>query len=246
MDEAGQNLTLDQLLSLLACGKMELIGQFVRGSNTTLLVQLKEGSHQIRAVYKPVKGEYPLFDFPDRTLAKRETAAYLLSEWLGWQLVPPTVFRKSGLLGAGSLQFYIDHDPNTHYFSMTASERQRLKPVALFDVMVNNADRKGSHIVFDRSGKIWVIDHGVCFHVEEKLRTVIWDFEGEEIPAHLLADLERAQSGLKRGGELFECLHVYLSIAELLALEQRIRILLKTRTYPLLPADRCAIPYPPL
>ena len=246
MDEAGQNLTQDQLISLLARGKMELIGQFVRGSNTTLLVQVEEESHLVRAVYKPVKGEYPLFDFPDRTLAKRETAAYLLSEWLGWQLVPPTVFRKSGLLGAGSLQFYIEHDPNKHYFSMTTGERQRLKPVALFDVMVNNADRKGSHIVFDHTGRIWVIDHGVCFHVEEKLRTVIWDFEGEAIPANLLEDLERAQRSLQRGGELFERLHTYLSIAELHALEQRVRILLKTRTYPLLPADRRAIPYPPL
>jgi hypothetical protein len=231
---------------VLSRGEMQIVGHFVHGSNYTFLANLKLGSRQVQAVYKPIRGENPLWDFPNRTLAKREVAAFELSEWLGWHLVPPTVFRRSASLGAGSLQLFIEHDPNRHYFTLTQSEIQLLKPVALFDVIVNNADRKGSHLIFDSLDRMWCIDHGLCFNREEKLRTVIWDFAGEPIPLSLLEDLSRARAPLIRDGELFNRLHSYLSIAEIQALEKRISAVIAAPYFPFLPPGRRAIPYPPL
>jgi streptogramin lyase len=120
-------------------------------------------------------------DFPRASLARREVAAYLVSEALGWRLVPPTVYRKDGPIGSGSLQLFIEHDPGYHYFTFSDADRQRLHPVAIFDLLINNADRKGSHLLLDPDGHLWLIDHGLCFHREDKLRTVIWDFAGEPI-----------------------------------------------------------------
>ena len=145
-------------------------------------------------------GEQPLWDFPENTLAGREVCAYLVSQALGFGIVPFTLLR-DGPLGPGSLQQYIDHDPNYHYFTFKPAEIERLRPVVLFDLLVNNADRKGSHILVQkRTRKLYLIDHGLCFHVEDKLRTVIWDFAGEPIPADLLAALAsfRARIGTCR------------------------------------------------
>ncbi len=140
-------------------------------------------------MYKPTRGERPLWDFPPASLAGREVAAYLVSEALGWRLVPPTIYRKKGPLGPGSLQAFVEHDPEYHYFTFNESDRQRLRPVALFDLLINNADRKGSHVLLDEQDHMWLIDHGVCFHVEDKIRTVIWDFAGEPFPDALCSDL---------------------------------------------------------
>ncbi len=246
MVPSGLDLTQEQILALLSKGRMELVGHFVNGSNYTFLATLDDGTTQIEAVYKPVKGENPLWDFPNRTLAKRETAAYILSEWLGWNFVPPTVFRKDGLLGAGSLQIYIDHDPEQHYFSLRPTEIRQLRRVALFDLVINNADRKGSHLIFDSQHRLWLIDHGLCFNTEDKLRTVIWNFAGEAIPEDLLAELRRARNALPRDAELFTLLHPYITIAEIKALEKRVSHLIAVPVFPFPPVDRRSYPYPPL
>ena len=183
-------LQQDQYLRTLTNGQIQVDGRFVWGSNYTFLVQVKFGSVELAAVYKPSRGEQPLWDFPPGTLAAREVAAYLTAHSLGWDLVPPTVLRQDGPAGPGSLQLYVDVDQERHYFTFTEEERQRLRPVAVLDVLINNADRKGGHILLAPDDHIWLIDHGVCFHREYKLRTVVWDFIGEPIPDHLLSDLQ--------------------------------------------------------
>ncbi len=219
-------------------GEIELKGQFMLGSNYTFLVDVRHEGQTLQAVYKPSKGEQPLWDFEDNTLALREVAAYLVSEALGFDLVPFTVLR-DGPFGPGSLQQFIEYDPNHHYFNFTDEEKTLLKPVVLFDLLCNNADRKGSHIFFDAAHKLWAIDHGLCFHEEDKLRTVIWDFAGEPIPDSLLSHLSRLSAGRVD-------LQRYLSPGEVTALQSRAEALLAGRVFPPPPADRRAFPYPPL
>ncbi|MBK7317289.1 SCO1664 family protein [Candidatus Villigracilis affinis] len=194
----------------------------------------------IKPCTKPSKGEQPLWDFPDNTLALREVAAYQLSEALGFHIVPFTTYRDDGPYGPGSLQQYIEYDIEHHYFNFTPDERETLRPVVLFDILANNADRKGSHIFFEEGTQtLYGIDHGICFHEENKLRTVIWDFSGQQIPDDLLAPLAEAENW----SDLFE---QYLSPREIRAIQRRARTLLKSRTFPLRPADRRAFPYPPI
>jgi uncharacterized repeat protein (TIGR03843 family) len=144
----------------------------------------------VLAIYKPARGERPLWDFP-RGLWKREVAAYELSAFLGWGIVPLTTARPDGPLGPGSLQYCVDALFDEHYFTLLESPGHHgdLRRMAVFDVVANNADRKSGHCLIDREGRIWGIDHGLCFHAEPKLRTVIWDFAGEEIDEDLLAGL---------------------------------------------------------
>jgi uncharacterized repeat protein (TIGR03843 family) len=151
----------------------------------------------VLAIYKPVKGERPLWDFP-RGLWKREVAAYELSAFLGWGIVPPTTARRDAPLGPGSLQHCVDALFDEHYFTLleVAEHRRDLRRIAVFDAVVNNADRKSGHCLVDREGRIWGIDHGLCFHAQPKLRTVIWDFAGEEIDEELLAGLAPLAAGL--------------------------------------------------
>ena len=219
---------------------MELTGQFVWGSNHTFLARVVHGEAEIRAVYKPSRGEQPLWDFPDGSLAAREVAAYLTSRGLGWDLVPPTVLREDGPAGPGSVQLYVEADTDRHYFTFTPEEKQRLRPAAVFDLLINNADRKGGHVLLAHDGHLWLIDHGVCFHREEKLRTVIWDFVGEPIPAELLEDLRRFRQRL-RGGDLGREVGSLLSGPEVAALERRADRLLADRRFP--PPGR-GRPYP--
>lgn len=232
-------MSTDQLQRALQHGEIELKGQFLLGSNYTFLVNVRCEGEVLPAVYKPTRGEQPLWDFEDNTLALRETAAYLVSEALGFGLVPYTVLRGDGPFGAGSLQQYIEYDPSRHYFNFTDEEKELLKPVALFDLLCNNADRKGSHVFFDAARKLWAIDHGLCFHAEDKLRTVIWDFAGEPIPDSLLPPLSRLSA-------VRADLTPLLSPDEIFALESRAERLRATRRFPLLPEDRRAFPYPPL
>lgn len=221
-------------------------GEFLWGSNFTFLVEVTHHREKILAVYKPVRGERPLWDFPEASLAKREVAAFWVSQYLGWNFVPPTVYRNQAPLGSGSLQMFIEHDPKVHYFNFSPSEIQRLKPVALFDVLINNADRKGSHIIKDRAGKFWLIDHGVCFHVEDKLRTVIWDFAGTLIPLELLDDLRNFIHLLREEGRAYRNLLVYLSEEELRAMALRGEKLLAEGVFPHPSPYRRHIPWPQL
>lgn len=165
-------------------------GRMPNSSNLTFRVWLGEENSEIKGIYKPLMGERPLWDFPPG-LYKREVAAFRLSEALNYHIVPPTVLR-DGPLGEGSVQLFIPHDANQHYFTMLDKRpdlHHQLRTMAAFDVVANNTDRKGGHVLVDSDDNVWGIDHGVCFSDEFKLRTVIWDFGGEEIPEDILAPI---------------------------------------------------------
>lgn len=239
-------LSEETLHSVLLHGEISLQGQFMLGSNYTFLVNVAHEGQEVPAVYKPSKGEQPLWDFPENSLAWREVAAYLVSEALGWNFVPYTILRDEGPYGPGSLQQYIDYNPNYHYFTFKDEDKARLRPVVLFDLLLNNADRKGSHVIIQkRTRKMFLIDHGLCFHEEDKLRTVIWDFAGQFIPAELLADLEKFRAALSTP-DLASQLGQYLNPVEMTALDERAAMLMTSGVYPLPPKDRRAFPYPPL
>jgi len=234
----------DKIFQYLATGDITVIGQFTWGSNYTFLTKVRSDGAELEAVYKPQRGERPLWDFPSASLAGREVAAFLVSEALGWNLVPPTAFRPDGPLGPGSLQVHVTHDPEQHYFTFDRKTRRRLRQVALFDLLVNNADRKGGHILLGDAGKLWLIDHGISFHAEPKLRTVIWDFAGEDFPTKFLQDLEGLKPHLAPEGALRKALAPYLNAEELDALEGRLARLLAERRFPAPPEDVRATPWP--
>lgn len=225
---------------------MNLAGEFVWGSNYTFLVHIDFDENNISAVYKPSRGERPLWDFPRSSLAHREVAAYLVSEALAWNFVPPTVYRQDGPAGAGSLQLFIEHDPEYHYFTFSIEDRKRLSKTVLFDYLINNADRKGSHMLVDPQGKLWLIDHGICFHEEDKLRTVIWDFCDKQIPEELRNDLDQFNQRLQTDEQLLDKLHFHLSPTEVSALVARAAWLKNLYKFPNPPSHRRATPWPPI
>lgn len=237
---------LQTILSALQTGDLQLQGQFLSGSNYTFMADIIFKELKLKVVYKPARGEQPLWDFPPNTLCKREVAAYLVSEILGWELVPPTVFRRKGPLGAGSLQIYVDHDPEYHYFKFNQEDRDRLRPVALFDMLINNADRKGGHILKAEDGHLWLIDHGICFHEEDKLRTVIWDFAGEPIPSELMSELCRFVDELSVTPTKAQKLNGMLRPTEISALLSRARRLVEGGIFPQPLSSRRSYPWPPV
>ena len=178
-------------LTLLRSGEIELKGRLPWSSNATFLVELCLDGTSGMAVYKPVRGERPLWDYPEG-LYRREVAAYLVSEALGWGLVPETVVR-DGPLGPGSLQRFVDADFAEHYFTLLErpEHHDALKAVCTFDLVINNGDRKSGHCLLGEDGRLWAIDHGLCLHTDPKLRTVIWDFAGPGVPEHRLEALAR-------------------------------------------------------
>ena len=232
------------VLNVLQNGEITIKGEFVWGSNYTFLAEVCQESDKLMSVYKPSRGERPLWDFPAASLARRETAAYVVSEALGWKLVPPTVYRKRAPIGPGSLQLFIEHDPERHYFNLEEDDRQLLRPVVLFDLLINNADRKGSHLLFDDQHHLWLIDHGICFHVEDKLRTVIWDFASQPIPDKLCDDVQSFLQKLQPESELMKLLQPLLSQAEIKALAARARHLLSLGQFPEPDLDQRSYPWP--
>jgi len=231
---------ISHLQSTLQQGDLELKGQFTLGSNYTFLVEVTYQEKTYPAVYKPIRGEQPLWDFEESTLALREVAAYIVSESLGFHIVPFTTLREDGPYGAGSLQQFIEYDPNHHYFTFSDEDKQKLQPVVLFDLLCNNADRKGGHVFFeDETRKLFSIDHGICFHEEDKLRTVLWDFAGQTISNELIARLSLSPN-------LLADLEPYLSPNEIAALQSRADSIIKAGTFPHQPEDRRAMPWPPL
>lgn len=181
----------ERQLTLLAEGRVKMLGRIPRSSNETYLVEVTAAVGTALAVYKPEAGERPLFDF-EPGLFRRERAAYLLSEHLRWGLVPPTVIREDAPLGIGSLQWFVECDFREHYFTLYEDSPEThgaLAQIALFDYVANNTDRKSGHVLRGDDGRVWGIDHGLCFSAPFKLRTVIWDFAGEPIPARLREDI---------------------------------------------------------
>lgn len=242
------NLSTSQLLDLLRQGTMEMDGLISWGSNYTFLTRVCSASLETEAIYKPRKGERPLWDFPPGTLCLRERAAFLVSEGLSWNLVPPTVLR-DGPHGWGSVQHFIDHDPNQHYFTLQGSQKgfaTQLQQIVLFDVLVNNADRKGGHVLLDYDDKLWSIDHGICFHADYKLRSVIWDFAGMSIPAPLLAAIENFGRQLEDEHDPVSMgLHELLNEREFQALRRRARKLVRAAAFPQ-PGPGRHYPWPPV
>lgn len=191
-----QRIPPAQAVEILTHGEVEVQGRMPWSSNGTFLVICRAGDLELLAVYKPHRGERPLFDFPGG-LYRREVAAYELSVFLGWDLVPETVLRHDAPFGVGSLQRFVTADFSQHYFSLFEDERHHdaLRAVCAFDLLANNADRKAGHCLLGEDGHIWGIDNGLCFHVQPKLRTVIWEFGGQPIPPRLLGSLDALAPG---------------------------------------------------
>lgn len=230
-----------EVLDLLAHGDMRLLGLLPRASNYTFLAEVSGGGGGVLAVYKPRAGETPLWDFPEGTLCQREVAAYVLADALGWPAVPPTVLR-DGPHGEGSVQLFIEADPAAHYFTLRDGRRDAFPPVAAFDVVVGNGDRKAGHCLLDPDGAVWVVDHGLCFQVRPWLRTVIWDFAGEPVPAALLDDLRRVAADLRGGGMRARMLPL-LAADEVDAVADRSESLVVGATFPQ-PGPRRSHPWP--
>ncbi|MGZ4152585.1 MAG: SCO1664 family protein [Actinomycetota bacterium] len=231
--------------AVLATGELEILGLLPNSSNYTFLARARAGDDvdDLLAVYKPRRGETPLWDFPDGTLCRREVAAYLVARDLGWPNVPPTLLRE-GPEGLGSVQLFVEFDPTQHYFTLEGSRGDDFRRVAIFDVVVNNADRKGGHCLLAPDGTIWVVDHGVCFHREPKLRTVIWGFVGEPIPPALADDLRSFGDRLDTGTIRDELVDL-LSPREVTAMGSRIDAMLGAGTFPE-PGSERAYPWPPV
>jgi hypothetical protein len=235
-------------LSLLSEAELELEGRLVDASNATFLCRLVSPAGEgdptgsLRCVYKPIRGERPLDDFPNGTLAYRERAAFLLSEATGWAIVPPTVLRE-GPLGRGMVQLWIEPDEAADVLAMVLAPDPRLRRVAVFDVLVNNADRKGSHLLPLVGGHVHGVDHGVCFAVQPKLRTVLWAWRGQPLEQEeksVVAGVERAL-----GGPLRAELEQLLSAAEVRATAERARRLLEAGCLPQPDPWRPVVPWPP-
>ena len=218
---------------------MEVHGRIAGSSNATLLVTCRLGADEMLAVYKPSKGERPLWDFPGG-LFRREIAAYVLSETLGWGLVPETVRRDEGPFGPGSVQRFVHEDGESHYFTLRDEPRwhQDLMRVCAFDVVANNADRKSGHVLLAED-RLWAIDNGLCFNTHDKLRTVIWDFGGEPLPQEVVEDLAQ----LVRA-DVPPALCALLDPAEVAATLDRASWLLSLRALPELVDDGGWPPYP--
>jgi hypothetical protein len=227
----------------LCTGRIAPRGLMPDCSNYTYLAEVQDPTGKMLAVYKPAPGELPLDDFPDGTLGKREVAAYLVSAALGWQIVPLTVYRSEGPLGPGSLQRFIVADLREHYFTLMPARADDFRTMAAFDIIVNNADRKSGHCLLDRNGHLWGVDNGLTFHTLPKLRTVIWEFAGDEVPANLRRDADRLATELSGAAGWVKTLGQLIAGPELKALARRARRVAQEGRYPE-PTSRWAYPWP--
>ena len=261
-DDDGEQATLD----LLASGKLEIEGRLVDASNATLYCTIGPGpgghggagsrsrrgvtggspseASRVACVYKPIAGERPLWDFPMGTLAGREVAAYVVSRAAGWDVVPPTVMR-DGPFGPGMCQLWIDHDMEMDLIALSRrSDHAGLRDMAVFDAVVNNADRKIGHLLPVAGGQLYGCDHGVCFAEDYKLRTVLWQWRGKSLPRRSVEALRRLDAALE--GTLAGELSGLLTASEIDATKVRVETLLEHRVHPYPPADWPAVPWPPI
>ena len=217
-----------------------VIGRLVDASNATLQATLENTDPVMKVIYKPVLGEKPLWDFADGNLANREYAAYLLSELGDFNLVPTTVLRE-GPFGSGMVQEWIEIDEELDVVDFGQSNDPQLRKLALFDAIINNTDRKFGHLLVDHDGKLRGCDHGVCFHQENKLRTVLWQFAGEQFTAEEIELLNKVAKL-----DLNSLFAELLTSAEIFALTERITNLLATGQFPFPSDEWPAIPWPPV
>ena len=236
-------------LDILRDGEIEVVGRIVGSSNNAMLVTVTrvcpepEPVQVLQAVYKPILGERPLNDFPDGTLARREVAAWHVSEASGWGIVPPTVLRE-GPFGEGMVQSFVEADPDVDVVAMILGDDPRLRPMAVLDAVMNNTDRKGGHILaVDGGQQIHGVDHGVCFSAVPKLRTVLWGWRGQPLEPEELDGVERIRVALD--GDLGTELRRLVSRIEVRATVRRADSLLATGTFPYPSPNWPAIPWPP-
>ncbi|MFI1827865.1 SCO1664 family protein [Streptomyces sp. NPDC020412] len=259
------------LLTLLADGELTVRGRIPGASNAALLCTVAHEGREASCIYKPVAGERPLWDFPDGTLAQREVAAFEVSEALGWGLVPPTVLR-DGPYGEGMVQLWIDADPGAELLALVEGEEpgegwkaigfaevgegrtallvhaddERLRRLAVLDAVINNGDRKGGHLLPAPDGALYAIDHGVTFNADAKLRTLLWGWAGEPLPADAVAALEELAQALEPGRQLATRLGELLTPAEVDAIRARVARLRDSGRHPAPSGEWPAIPWPPM
>lgn len=241
---AGDGVTLE----LLRTGELDVVGRLVGSSNNALYCTVTRGCPDPEpnlvapCVYKPIRGERPLFDFPDGTLAQREVAAFALSEATGWRIVPPTVLR-DGPFGPGMVQLWLEPDTSIDRVALVVEGDPRLRPMALFDAVANNADRKVGHLLPMPDGHVFGVDHGICFHAEPKLRTVLWSWRSRPLDEAELTVLRRLWTELR--GPLGAELGDFLTSEEVAATARRVEALLDSGRFPLPDPEQPAIPWPP-
>ncbi|MFF8291732.1 SCO1664 family protein [Streptomyces sp. NPDC016309] len=265
------SLTAVELLDLLAKGELTVRGQVREASNAVLFCSVAYEGQEADCVYKPVAGERPLWDFPDGTLARREVAAYEVSEATGWGLVPPTVLR-DGPFGEGMVQRWVEDDPSAPLLALVEDEEPgegwkavgfaqvdedrtallvhaddvRLRRLAVLDAVINNGDRKGGHLLPAPDGRLYAIDHGVTFHVDDKLRTLLWGWAGEPLPAEALDVLTRLDAALEPGAPLAARLAELITPGEVTAVRSRVAALRASGRHPEPSGQWPAIPWPPV
>ncbi len=241
---AAREMAVDDALTLLCNGAMSVEGRLMDASNTTLYCSARLAGIDAACVYKPIAGERPLWDFPDGTLAEREVAAYEVSVATGWLIVPPTVYR-DGPLGPGMVQLWVDVDDAVDIVSLLrGSSSEQLRRVAVFDAVINNADRKGGHLLPTPSGHLYGVDHGVSFHVDGKLRTLLWQWAGEPLTDDAVGALREVRARLD--GPLADRLHQLLTVREVRRTIRRVDQLLASGVHPSPSGHRPAIPWPPM
>ncbi|UUN25952.1 SCO1664 family protein [Streptomyces sp. FIT100] len=258
-------------LDLLTKGELTVKGQIREASNAVLYCSVSYEGEEAHCVYKPIAGERPLWDFPDGTLAQREVAAFELSEATGWGLVPPTVLR-DGPYGEGMVQLWIEADPGAELLALVADDEPgdgwkavgtaevgegrtallvhaddpRLRRLAVLDAVMNNGDRKGGHLLPTADGRLYAIDHGVTFNVDDKLRTLLWGWAGEPLPAEAVEVLGALADALSDGGVLSRRLAELITPAEVVAVHARVTALLADSRHPEPSGAWPAIPWPPV
>lgn len=236
------DLDVETALRLLSGGELTVEGRLVDASNATLYCTVDLDGLAGACVYKPIAGERPLWDFPDGTLAAREVAAYALSAATGWDVVPPTVMR-DGPFGPGMCQLWIDVDESIDIVALARSDDERLRRMAVFDAVANNADRKGGHLLPTLDGHLYGVDHGVCFSVDDKLRTLLWQWRGRPLTEEAVDVLSALRAQLE--GDLGGAMADLLTRREIRATVRRVDHLLTTRRHPMPSQDWPAIPWPP-
>ncbi|MQA97284.1 MAG: SCO1664 family protein [Streptosporangiales bacterium] len=242
---AGSPVEGERALRLLREGRLTVEGRLVDASNATLYCTVELDGMSANCVYKPIAGERPLWDFPDGTLAGREVAAYAVSHALGWEVVPPTVHR-DGPFGPGMCQLWIHADTGVDLLELARDEGHAgLRRMAIFDAVVNNSDRKIGHLLPTPGGHLYGCDHGVCFSVDYKLRTVLWQWQGESLPEDTIADLRRLRRALE-SGPLAEELRTHVTEREVWAARRRVELLVEHGIHPYPSEDWPSVPWPPV
>ena len=234
------NLPESEVASVLRLGEMKVTGRLVDASNATLLAKISHGPNSLSCIYKPIAGERPLWDFSEGTLAHREYAAYVLSSQCGFDLVPMTVLR-DGPFGEGAVQLWIDIDESIDMIEFFQRDIVELRKMALFDAIINNTDRKIGHILPDSTGRVFGCDHGVTFHTDDKLRTVLWRWSGMSFSEGELLLLRAVQDYLLAPADLSD----FLTAEELVATSERVERLIDSAVFPMPSKDWPAVPWPP-